>query len=238
MCTIKCWKALSREVVQSLSLEFFETWLEKALRSPVWPHTWPCFEQEVGAETSWGPFQPKLSYEFVNWNISTCKLYFQHMTMSALKMYFLSLKALAQYHSSAISSCTIIFKYPKGSKNPSHPKILVGLGQWMIKAQVLQRLCASMGTRMHMSALGNTSMNYRLFSLDTWCFSPAHIGKNVKRSCQSGSPDGTRMAWTKWFFKSAPSLEMHVSVQIKKSRTTSLAALALALSIYICPTCA
>lgn len=30
-------------------------------RGTGWPQSWSCFEQKVGLETSWGPFQPELS---------------------------------------------------------------------------------------------------------------------------------------------------------------------------------
>lgn len=51
---------LPRETVHSLSLEIFKTWLGKALHNLIWFHAWQCFEQEIGPETSQGPFQPEL----------------------------------------------------------------------------------------------------------------------------------------------------------------------------------
>lgn len=50
--------------VQSLPLEVSEIHLDKALRDLVRSHSWPCFEQKVGPETSWGPFWPWRLYDF------------------------------------------------------------------------------------------------------------------------------------------------------------------------------
>jgi len=40
--------------------------LDKAPGNLVWSQSWPCIEPEVGLETSWGPFQPELSYSLVD----------------------------------------------------------------------------------------------------------------------------------------------------------------------------
>lgn len=50
-------------VAQAPSLEIFKTKLDKVLTKLLWSCGWPCFEQEIGLETSRGPFQPKLSYD-------------------------------------------------------------------------------------------------------------------------------------------------------------------------------
>lgn len=61
--TVKHWKRLPREVAQSPSLEVFKTLLDEALSNVVWPRSWPCFEHEIGLETSWGSFS--LSYPMI-----------------------------------------------------------------------------------------------------------------------------------------------------------------------------
>lgn len=43
------------------ALEVFKTQTDEALSNPVWSPNWPDFQQEVGLETSQGPFQPELS---------------------------------------------------------------------------------------------------------------------------------------------------------------------------------
>ena len=62
--TVRQWERLPREIVQPLSLEFFKTELDRALRNLVWPHSWPWFEQEVGLETFGDLFQPELSLDY------------------------------------------------------------------------------------------------------------------------------------------------------------------------------
>lgn len=57
MTTARQWRRLPREVVQALFLEVFTKQLDKAVSYLVWPQTWTRFEQELGLETSWGPFQ-------------------------------------------------------------------------------------------------------------------------------------------------------------------------------------
>lgn len=39
---------VSKEGVECLFVEVFRTQLDKALSNLVWPHSGPCFEQEVG----------------------------------------------------------------------------------------------------------------------------------------------------------------------------------------------
>lgn len=39
-------------------------------RGAGWPHSWPCFEQKVGLETSWGSFQTELSSTLSAFNSS------------------------------------------------------------------------------------------------------------------------------------------------------------------------
>jgi len=46
--TVKGWIRLPRKVVQSLSLQVFKTWLDKALNKLLWAHSWACCEQKVG----------------------------------------------------------------------------------------------------------------------------------------------------------------------------------------------
>lgn len=60
-----CWhcRRLPRKAVQALSLEAFKSCLDEVLSSPVWSHSWPSFELEVGLETSRHPFQPKFFYD-------------------------------------------------------------------------------------------------------------------------------------------------------------------------------
>lgn len=60
-----CWhcRKLPRKAVQALSLEAFKSCLDEVLSSPVWSHSWPSFELEVGLETSRHPFQPKFFYD-------------------------------------------------------------------------------------------------------------------------------------------------------------------------------
>ena len=44
----------------------------KAMNNLFWPQTWPCFEQELGLETSWRPFQLGLcSYSVIHLGISS-----------------------------------------------------------------------------------------------------------------------------------------------------------------------
>lgn len=50
------------EFIQSPSQELLNTQLGKALRSLVWPQSWPCFEPRTRAQTSWGCSQTKWSY--------------------------------------------------------------------------------------------------------------------------------------------------------------------------------
>lgn len=52
---------LLSEVVQSLSLQIFETWLDQALSTEVCAHGSPPSEQEVGLGTTRGPFQAQFS---------------------------------------------------------------------------------------------------------------------------------------------------------------------------------
>lgn len=65
MRTAGQWSSFPREVVLSLSLEIFNTWLGIILSNPVWSQRCSCFEQEVGIKTSWGPFQPE-------WTCDSC----------------------------------------------------------------------------------------------------------------------------------------------------------------------
>lgn len=41
----------------SRDFKAFKSNLDKALSSLIWSHSWPCFEQEAGLNTTWGPFQ-------------------------------------------------------------------------------------------------------------------------------------------------------------------------------------
>lgn len=59
MRKIRHWSRLPRVVVQSPSLDVFKAQLVKTLSNPVWFQSWPCFEQEVRLETTWGVFWPK-----------------------------------------------------------------------------------------------------------------------------------------------------------------------------------
>lgn len=59
MGTDKQWNRLPRGMVWPSTLEFFKTWLHKSLGSLIWCHSWSCFKQNVGLETSWGLFQPQ-----------------------------------------------------------------------------------------------------------------------------------------------------------------------------------
>lgn len=56
MRTIKHWK----KIVQ-WGCVFSIAWTDKDLWKLILSHSWSCFEQEVGVEISWGPFQPELS---------------------------------------------------------------------------------------------------------------------------------------------------------------------------------
>lgn len=47
----------ANEAGQVPSLEALNAWQDKTLSILGWHCSWPCFEQEVGLETSWGPFQ-------------------------------------------------------------------------------------------------------------------------------------------------------------------------------------
>lgn len=49
--------------VQSPAFEGFKTWLDQALNNLVWSHGWPCSEQEVALETSWGPLETEFLYD-------------------------------------------------------------------------------------------------------------------------------------------------------------------------------
>ena len=60
MRTVKKGNIFPRKLVASQSLDIFKTRLDKSLSNLVQPHSWAYFEQEVGLETSWGPFQPAL----------------------------------------------------------------------------------------------------------------------------------------------------------------------------------
>lgn len=88
----------------------------------------------------------------------------------------------------------------------------------MVKAQVLQRLCASMGTCMLMSALGSTwhepqSCATRRMTLLT---------SSHRQECEEKV--SARFSWwhthglDQMIFKSAPSFEMHMSIQIKNDK--------------------
>lgn len=48
-----------------LSLEVFQTQLDKVLNSLVWPHSQHWFHQEAGLQTAQGPFQSDLFW-FMN----------------------------------------------------------------------------------------------------------------------------------------------------------------------------
>lgn len=58
--TAKKWNMLPRELVPFHTLELFETRLSDLVQ----PHNWPYFEQEVGLETSWSPFQPVIWWSY------------------------------------------------------------------------------------------------------------------------------------------------------------------------------
>lgn len=62
MRTVK-WNLLPSELMPSPTLDIFKTRLDKALSNLVQPHSWPYFEQEVGLETFWHPFQTELPYD-------------------------------------------------------------------------------------------------------------------------------------------------------------------------------
>lgn len=55
------------EVVLSPSVQVEKTGLNKPLSNPVWPHSWPHFEQEVGPETSQGFFSTWILLWFYIW---------------------------------------------------------------------------------------------------------------------------------------------------------------------------
>lgn len=40
----------------------FKSNLDEALSIQIWSHSWPCFEQEAGRHTTWGPFQTYSSF--------------------------------------------------------------------------------------------------------------------------------------------------------------------------------
>lgn len=55
----RCFKIhiLAGGFLQSRPSEVFKTQLEKSLSNPVWSHSWPSSDKEVGSEPSGGPFQ-------------------------------------------------------------------------------------------------------------------------------------------------------------------------------------
>ena len=53
------WNRLPMEIVPFLSLEVFKIWLNADLSNHSWPQSCPCFEQDLGLQTSRGPFPPE-----------------------------------------------------------------------------------------------------------------------------------------------------------------------------------
>lgn len=56
--TVKHWNRVPRSILVVLLLRFLR-W--KQIKP--WPCTWPCVDQQVKLESSWGPFQPELFYD-------------------------------------------------------------------------------------------------------------------------------------------------------------------------------
>lgn len=54
----------------SRDFKAFKSNLDKALSSLIWSHSWPCFEQEAGLNTTWGPFQ---TYSFFFASVVLCR---------------------------------------------------------------------------------------------------------------------------------------------------------------------
>lgn len=60
----KHWNRLSRDVGSHPCSEVSRIQLENTWRNLIWSQTWPCSDQEVGQESSWGSFQPEWA-EFI-----------------------------------------------------------------------------------------------------------------------------------------------------------------------------
>jgi len=60
---VRQWDRLPGEVAQFAPLEVFKTQANQALNNLVWSRSSPWFQHKAVQETSWGCFQPKLSYE-------------------------------------------------------------------------------------------------------------------------------------------------------------------------------
>lgn len=54
---------LSEDIVQAPSTEIVRAQLHKARGSVICPQSWPCFEQEVGLDISWGCFHPERFFD-------------------------------------------------------------------------------------------------------------------------------------------------------------------------------
>lgn len=68
----------------------FKICLNKTLSSLVWPHHWPCFEHEVGLETSWGLFWTVLSIDSVSHQPKySCEIWWLHHSLCWQRYIFL-----------------------------------------------------------------------------------------------------------------------------------------------------
>lgn len=61
--TVGQWHRLPKKVVQFLSLEVSNPWMDEDLSRLVWPQSCPCCELKVKPKNSWGPSQSEWSYD-------------------------------------------------------------------------------------------------------------------------------------------------------------------------------
>lgn len=92
---VEHWKTFLRENVSAPSLEFFKTWLNKALSSPVWSSGWSCFEQGTGLKTSWGAFQPEVFYDPIP-GLNSSYFFQMSYPFQVLSNYFLGIPTQTQ----------------------------------------------------------------------------------------------------------------------------------------------